>query len=122
LIRILVCCLAFALIVSACGEFRSNATSSKRPKTSTRAKTTTTPATTQATTEPYLLPEVLGKPVGFLTADEEVKTFKLPEGLRVEVVAEEPMVQHPVAMSFDADGRMWVVEMRSYMPNMEGIG
>src|SRR4051812_32177971 len=110
MIRILVCCLAVALIVSACGEIRSTATSSKPPKTSTRATTTTSPATTrsaspattQATTEPYLLPEVLGKPVGFLTADEEAKTFKLPEGLRVEVVAEEPMVQHPVAMSFDA--------------------
>ena len=54
------------------------------------------------------------QPVPFLTAQEAIQTMKLPAGLRVEVVATEPMVQHPVALSFDADGRMWVVEMRGY--------
>src|SRR5205085_1610483 len=71
-------------------------------------------------TRPVTLPStqivrVLGKPVPFLTADETIATFKLPPGLRIEVVANEPMVQHPVTASFDADGRLWVVEMRSYM-------
>ena len=32
------------------------------------------------------------------------------------------MVQHPVAMAFDPDGRLWVVEMRGYMPDPEGHG
>jgi glucose/arabinose dehydrogenase len=62
------------------------------------------------------------RPVGFLSAEDAIKTMKLPKGLRVEVVACEPMVQHPVAMAFDADGRMWVAEMRSYMPDYEGNG
>lgn len=46
----------------------------------------------------------------------------LPPGFRMEVVAAEPMIAHPVAMAFDADGRMWVVEMRSYMPDALGRG
>jgi mono/diheme cytochrome c family protein/glucose/arabinose dehydrogenase len=61
-------------------------------------------------------------PVPFLTAAQAIETFHLPTGLRAEVVAEEPMVQQPVAMAFDPDGRIWVVEMRSYMPNPQGIG
>ncbi|MEA2708384.1 MAG: hypothetical protein QOF78_985, partial [Phycisphaerales bacterium] len=34
----------------------------------------------------------------------------------------EPLVQQPVAMEFDPDGRIWVVEMRGYMPTPEGKG
>jgi mono/diheme cytochrome c family protein/glucose/arabinose dehydrogenase len=58
----------------------------------------------------------------FLSAEDAIKRIKLPAGFRMEVVASEPLVEHPVAMSFDADGRAWVVEMRSYMPNVEGDG
>ena len=61
-------------------------------------------------------------PVPFLSADEAIKTIKLPAGFRIEAVAAEPLIEHPVAMTFDADGRMWVVEMRSYMPDVEGSG
>src|SRR5690606_4842403 len=31
-------------------------------------------------------------------------------------------IQDPVLCTFDGAGRLWVVEMRSYMPNMEGEG
>jgi len=51
-----------------------------------------------------------------------MKRIQLQTGFRMEVVAAEPLVEHPVAMSFDADGRAWVAEMRSYMPNVEGEG
>src|SRR5262245_15826986 len=61
-------------------------------------------------------------PVPFLTAEEAIKTFKLPPGFKVEVVATEPMLEHPVALSFDPDGRVWVAEMRSYMPDPDGKG
>ncbi|MFO0925656.1 MAG: PVC-type heme-binding CxxCH protein [Gemmataceae bacterium] len=44
------------------------------------------------------------------------KLFRLSPGLRIELVACEPDVQSPVAMAFDEDGRLWVVEMRDY-PN-----
>src|SRR5579864_4340986 len=42
--------------------------------------------------------------------------IKIDRGLRVELVAAEPQVESPVAMAFDEDGRLWVVEMRDY-PN-----
>src|SRR5262249_11031262 len=43
-------------------------------------------------------------------------------GFHAEVVAAEPMIQHPVAIAFDPDGRLFVAEMRGYMPDTEGWG
>src|SRR5438874_12487523 len=62
------------------------------------------------------------QPVPLLSPEDEAKTFNLPPGFRAEVVAAEPMVQHPVAMAFDPDGRLFVAEMRGYMPDTEGWG
>lgn len=45
-----------------------------------------------------------------------LKQFVLHPKLRIELVACEPQVVDPVAMAFDEDGRLWVVEMRDY-PN-----
>lgn len=61
-------------------------------------------------------------PAPALSPDEAVKSLRVPSGFRVELVAAEPLVFDPVAMSIDADGRMWVVEMRGYMPNVDGEG
>jgi mono/diheme cytochrome c family protein/glucose/arabinose dehydrogenase len=55
-----------------------------------------------------------------LSPEEELKTFKLPPGFRIELVASEPMIESPVAISFDDQGRMFVIEMRSYMRDLEG--
>lgn len=41
-------------------------------------------------------------------------TFKVLDGFRIEQVVAEPLINSPVAMSFDADGRLYVVEMRDY--------
>src|SRR5262249_62320957 len=60
------------------------------------------------------------KPAGPLTPREELATFKVPKGFRVELVASEPDVIDPVAMAFDEDGRLYVAEMRGY-PNA-GVG
>jgi mono/diheme cytochrome c family protein/glucose/arabinose dehydrogenase len=57
-----------------------------------------------------------------LSPGEALETFHLPPGYRLEVVAAEPLVQDPVALDFDADGRLYVVEMRGYMPNLQGKG
>ena len=46
--------------------------------------------------------------------DEALSTFQLPEGFRIELAAAEPDVIDPVAMAFDARGRLYVVEMRDY--------
>ena len=58
-------------------------------------------------------------PVGPLSPKEELATFRVPKGFRVELVAGEPEVVDPVAMAFDEDGRLFVAEMRGY-PN-EGV-
>jgi len=51
-----------------------------------------------------------------------MKTFKIVPGYRVELVASEPLVRDPVAMTFDPNGRIWVCEMRGYMPDVDGNG
>ena len=51
-----------------------------------------------------------------LSPEEAQKHFRLPPGLRIELVAAEPDVESPVAINFDEDGRLWIVEMRDY-PN-----
>lgn len=62
-------------------------------------------------------------PAPVLSPEEERKTFRLADDfLTIELFASEPMVQDPVAMDFDADGRLWVVEMRGYMPDIDGRG
>ncbi|MBO0948876.1 DUF7133 domain-containing protein [Fibrella forsythiae] len=53
---------------------------------------------------------------------EELGTFRLEPGLSIQLVAAEPLVQDPVVMTFDADGRLWVVEMRGYMRTIDGDG
>jgi putative membrane-bound dehydrogenase-like protein len=49
-------------------------------------------------------------------------TFRIAPGFKVELVASEPLIQDPVVISFDADGRMWAAEMTSYMPDAYGNG
>ena len=56
------------------------------------------------------------------TPDAERATFQVEPGLTVQLVAAEPMVQDPVVLNFDADGRLWVVEMRGFMPTIDGAG
>ena len=51
-----------------------------------------------------------------LPPDKALEKFKLEDGFRIEVVAHEPMVVDPIAMDIDADGRLWVIDMPSYMP------
>lgn len=51
-----------------------------------------------------------------LPPEKALQTFDLEEGFRIEIVAHEPDVVDPIAMDIDPDGRLWVVEMRSYMP------
>ena len=53
---------------------------------------------------------------GPLSPREELATFRIPDGFKVELVACEPDVVDPVAMAFDERGRMFVAEMRGY-PN-----
>lgn len=51
-----------------------------------------------------------------LSPAEAQALFKVDPGLKIELVAAEPLVVDPVEVAFDERGRMWVVEMRDY-PN-----
>ena len=55
-----------------------------------------------------------------LTPDAELKTFHVPPGYRVELVASEPMVVDPIAVDYDLEGRLWVIEMLGFMPDTSG--
>jgi len=50
--------------------------------------------------------------------EESIRYFQVPEGFRVELVAGEPDLADPVAMAFDAQGRIFVCEIHGY--NLDG--
>ncbi len=54
-------------------------------------------------------------PVLPLYPEEEQKHFLLPPGYHIEPVLTEPQIEQPGAIAFDGDGRMYVLELRSYM-------
>jgi len=45
---------------------------------------------------------------------DALDTLEVAAGFRLEMVAHEPLVTDPVAMAFDEQGRLFVVEMRGY--------
>jgi mono/diheme cytochrome c family protein/glucose/arabinose dehydrogenase len=55
-----------------------------------------------------------------LSPGEAKETLVLPPGYRVELVASEPLVQDPIVIDFDADGRMYVIEMPAFMSEDDG--
>src|SRR5262249_30088450 len=48
------------------------------------------------------------KPPALKSPQEEKATFQLHPGFRIELVACEPQIVDPVAMTFDQDGRLYV--------------
>ncbi len=57
-----------------------------------------------------------------LTPEQALASFEMAPGFRIECVASEPLVVDPVMFEFDADGRIWAVEMRGWMRDIEGTG
>ena len=53
---------------------------------------------------------------------EALETLRVPDGLRVDLVAAEPLVADPVAMDIDEYGRIWVAEMPGYPLDVSGSG
>ena len=49
-----------------------------------------------------------------LETNSAIESFELKAGLKIELIACEPMVVDPVAITFDQWGRAYVVEMRGY--------
>ena len=55
-----------------------------------------------------------------LSPDDALKTFYMPPGYHLELVASEPLIQEPVAIDWDLEGRLWVVEMPGFMADLTG--
>ncbi|MEO8624999.1 MAG: hypothetical protein ABI625_28200, partial [bacterium] len=91
----------------------------KADSTARKASSARPPAITILATEPMVLPR--GSDVApTYSPEDELARMHPVDGYRVELVASEPLVQDPIAVDFDADGRMYVVEMRGFMPNVKG--
>ena len=55
-----------------------------------------------------------------LSPEQALQRFKMADGFTVELFAAEPDVRQPVTMTFDARGRMWVIQYLQY-PNPAGL-
>ena len=49
-----------------------------------------------------------------LAPADALKSFKLRDGLAIELIAAEPAVRQPLYLSFDSRGRLWVTQYRQY--------
>lgn len=73
-------------------------------------------------TQESRVPAKLIPPSPPLAPDAALKKFKIAPGFKIQTVAHEPQVQVPIALQFDPDGRIWVLEMRGFMPVPSGAG
>ena len=55
-----------------------------------------------------------------LSPEETIKTMEVQPGYRVVPVLSEPHIHEPSAIAWDGNGRMYVVEMRTYMQDIDG--
>jgi putative heme-binding domain-containing protein len=55
-----------------------------------------------------------------MNPEASLKAFQLPDDLHMELVLSEPDVVQPLHMSFDPQGRLWVVQYQQY-PYPEGL-
>src|SRR5688572_12952514 len=70
-----------------------------------------------------VIPHAQSAPPGpALTPEQALAKMTVPEGFSVELVAAEPQLMNPVAMAFDARGRIWVTESFEYPRKEAGEG
>ena len=70
-----------------------------------------------------VLPHHQSKPPGPpLSPGEAIAKMTVPPGFQVELVASEPQIVNPVAMTFDERGRLWVTESFEYPRREPGPG
>src|ERR1043165_2119079 len=56
------------------------------------------------------------RPTEPLAPEQQQKTFPLPPGFVVQLVAAEPDINKPMNLAFDATGRLWATTSREYPP------
>ncbi|WP_405381117.1 c-type cytochrome [Maribacter sp. LLG6340-A2] len=56
----------------------------------------------------------------FSETEVSLDDYNIEDGFNLKVVAAEPLLKAPVAIDFDAKGRIWVAQMPGYMSDMQG--
>ena len=80
-----------------------------------------------------LLPLVLATPLlaepgdtiyqnGYLSIEEAHKSIELQDDYSLDLVLSDPNISEPVAMTWDGNGVLYVVEMRTYMQDADATG
>lgn len=59
-------------------------------------------------------------PAPLLTVKQSISSIEVQPGFVLENVAAEPLVASPIDIAFDPDGRIWVAEMLTFMPDLDG--
>lgn len=70
--------------------------------------------------EIYTKPEINPDPViKSLTPEESLKTMYIPKGYKIQLVASEPLINEPVTVVWDGNGKMYVAQMMTYMQDID---
>jgi mono/diheme cytochrome c family protein len=81
------------------------------------------PAGIRADDENWLHADLGVKPAVLANSIKEEKaSFILPEGFEIECVLADPSIKEPAAIQFDGQGRMYVLELRTYMQTADSKG
>ncbi|MGJ8695418.1 MAG: DUF7133 domain-containing protein [Verrucomicrobiaceae bacterium] len=59
---------------------------------------------------------------GFLSIEDAQKSIELQDDYSLDLVLSDPHIHEPVAMAWDGNGALYVVEMRTYMQDADATG
>ncbi|GHC57164.1 DUF7133 domain-containing protein [Roseibacillus persicicus] len=59
---------------------------------------------------------------GYLSQEQALESIELQEGYSLKLVLSDPDIKEPVAMAWDGNGVLYVVEMRTYMQDADATG
>ncbi len=57
-----------------------------------------------------------------LSAEASLDNMTVEDGFEVQLIASEPLISAPVALTFDNQSRIWALEMNGFMPDTLGTG
>jgi|GEM_PF-176522 len=69
-----------------------------------------------------VVPEHLIPPSPILSIEEALNAFTIHQDFDLEVIAQNPLVFDPIVALYDGAGRLWVVEMTTFMQDIEASG
>ncbi|WP_111977212.1 PVC-type heme-binding CxxCH protein [Algibacillus agarilyticus] len=61
-------------------------------------------------------------PAPILNIEQALAAFKVHDDFELQVVAQDPLLFDPIIVQYDAAGRVWAVEMTTFMQDVEATG